>query len=225
MFSYIAIEDRIPTDHPLRTMRALVDPILRELSPRFAALYAEHGRPSPWSDPPDARRGRHRAGGSGAGRRDARRARGRTTHALAAGDGGRRSPVRRVGLRHECAEPGVHAAHRPATDDSTTEPRGRADDPPSGVRHESATPESDRGEFWLGENGGATPETPASWDGAGRLGVHLHDGGVQPGADANAAAGHRVRRQVARRGTLPQARVIRSSVFVFRPFSGLLTVY
>lgn len=46
MFSYIAIEDRIPTDHPLRAMRAMVDPILQELSPRFAALYAEHGRPS-----------------------------------------------------------------------------------------------------------------------------------------------------------------------------------
>ena len=46
MFSYVSIEDRIPADHPLRAMRAMVDPLLRELSPRFEALYAERGRPS-----------------------------------------------------------------------------------------------------------------------------------------------------------------------------------
>ena len=46
MFSYVSIEERIPADHPLRAMRAMVDPILRELSPRFEALYADHGRPS-----------------------------------------------------------------------------------------------------------------------------------------------------------------------------------
>lgn len=46
MFSYVSIEDRIPADHPLRKMRAMVDPLLRELSPRFAELYADHGRPS-----------------------------------------------------------------------------------------------------------------------------------------------------------------------------------
>ncbi|MBL8986058.1 MAG: IS5 family transposase [Gemmatimonadetes bacterium] len=45
-FSYVALEDRIPADHPLRTMKALVEPVLAELSPRFAALYAADGRPS-----------------------------------------------------------------------------------------------------------------------------------------------------------------------------------
>jgi transposase len=46
LFSYRHIEDRIPTDHPLRALRRLVDPILLELSPRFQALYAANGRPS-----------------------------------------------------------------------------------------------------------------------------------------------------------------------------------
>jgi transposase len=46
LFSYRAIEDRIPADHPLRAMRRLVDPLLVELSPRFATLYATTGRPS-----------------------------------------------------------------------------------------------------------------------------------------------------------------------------------
>lgn len=46
LFSYVSIEARIPKDHPLRTMRRLVDPILAELSPRFDALYAEAGRRS-----------------------------------------------------------------------------------------------------------------------------------------------------------------------------------
>lgn len=46
LFSYRSIEDRIPSDHPLRAMRRLVDPLLVELSPRFQALYSEVGRPS-----------------------------------------------------------------------------------------------------------------------------------------------------------------------------------
>jgi transposase len=46
LFSYLSIEERIPADHPMRAMQALVEPVLRELSPRFAALYAETGRPS-----------------------------------------------------------------------------------------------------------------------------------------------------------------------------------
>src|SRR5262245_24977165 len=46
MFSYRSLEDRIPRDHPLRAMRALVDGALEELSPRFAELYARTGRPS-----------------------------------------------------------------------------------------------------------------------------------------------------------------------------------
>lgn len=46
LFSYVPIEARIPADHPLRTMRRLIDPILADLSPRFDALYADAGRPS-----------------------------------------------------------------------------------------------------------------------------------------------------------------------------------
>lgn len=46
MWSYVADEDRIPKDHPLRSMRALIDPVLRELSPRFGRLYAKNGRAS-----------------------------------------------------------------------------------------------------------------------------------------------------------------------------------
>jgi transposase len=45
-FSYVSIEDRIPADHPLRTIHALVNPILVALSPRFEVLYARMGRPS-----------------------------------------------------------------------------------------------------------------------------------------------------------------------------------
>jgi transposase len=46
LFSYVAIEQRIPADHPLRAMRALVDPVLADLEPRFQAMYAAGGRPS-----------------------------------------------------------------------------------------------------------------------------------------------------------------------------------
>lgn len=46
LFSYLAIDDRIPADHPLRVIRALVEPILAELSPRFQQLYSRIGRPS-----------------------------------------------------------------------------------------------------------------------------------------------------------------------------------
>ena len=46
MFSYVSMEARIPTDHPLRAMRDLMDAALRELSPRFALMYAKTGRPS-----------------------------------------------------------------------------------------------------------------------------------------------------------------------------------
>lgn len=46
LFSYLSVEDRIPADHPLRTIQALVNPILAELSPRFQILYSRLGRPS-----------------------------------------------------------------------------------------------------------------------------------------------------------------------------------
>jgi transposase len=46
MFSVVSPEQRVPQDHPLRTIRQLVDTVLVELSPQFAALYAATGRPS-----------------------------------------------------------------------------------------------------------------------------------------------------------------------------------
>lgn len=46
MFSYISPEARVPPDHPLRAIRAMVDQVLTELSPRFETLYAHTGRPS-----------------------------------------------------------------------------------------------------------------------------------------------------------------------------------
>jgi transposase len=46
MFVYLSPEDRIPQDHPLRPIRAMVDRILQELSPAFDRLYAKVGRPS-----------------------------------------------------------------------------------------------------------------------------------------------------------------------------------
>src|SRR3954469_19152744 len=46
MYSYISPEQRVPADHPLRTIRTMTDDALRRLSPRFEALYATTGRPS-----------------------------------------------------------------------------------------------------------------------------------------------------------------------------------
>jgi transposase len=46
MFSYVSPEKRVPSDHPLRPLREMVDRVLKEMSPRFARLYAKVGRPS-----------------------------------------------------------------------------------------------------------------------------------------------------------------------------------
>jgi transposase len=46
MFSYVALEDRIPADHPLRGVRKLVDSVLAEMSNDFEGLYSKVGRPS-----------------------------------------------------------------------------------------------------------------------------------------------------------------------------------
>src|ERR1700676_607979 len=46
VFSYIPLEHRIPGDHPLRRIRAMVDRGLDEMWSHFEALYARRGRPS-----------------------------------------------------------------------------------------------------------------------------------------------------------------------------------
>ena len=43
LFSYVDFEARIPADHPLRPIRALVD---EALAPDFERLYSKTGRPS-----------------------------------------------------------------------------------------------------------------------------------------------------------------------------------
>jgi transposase len=46
MFSYLSPEDRVPTDHPLRRMRPMVDVALKSLSLAFDEMYSALGRPS-----------------------------------------------------------------------------------------------------------------------------------------------------------------------------------
>ena len=46
MFSYVSAEQRVPQDHPLHAIRALVDDVLRDMSREFDRLYARVGRPS-----------------------------------------------------------------------------------------------------------------------------------------------------------------------------------
>ena len=46
MFSYITPAQRVPKDHPLRPIRAMVDAALKELSSTFQRLYSRIGRPS-----------------------------------------------------------------------------------------------------------------------------------------------------------------------------------
>jgi transposase len=45
-FSYVRLEERIPSDHPLRPIRALADEALGSLNRRFEGLYSTMGRPS-----------------------------------------------------------------------------------------------------------------------------------------------------------------------------------
>ena len=46
MFSYVTLDERVPLDHPLRTVRRITDRALDRLSPRFGSLYVNFGRPS-----------------------------------------------------------------------------------------------------------------------------------------------------------------------------------
>ena len=46
MFSYVAPEQRVPADHPLRAIRVMVDDVLRKMSSLMDGMYATHGRPS-----------------------------------------------------------------------------------------------------------------------------------------------------------------------------------
>jgi transposase len=46
MFSYLAPEQRVPADHPLRPIRTMTDEVLQGLSRTFSEIYAATGRPS-----------------------------------------------------------------------------------------------------------------------------------------------------------------------------------
>jgi transposase len=46
IFSYVSPEKRVPKDHPLRPILDMTDAALREMSPRFSAIYSRIGRPS-----------------------------------------------------------------------------------------------------------------------------------------------------------------------------------
>jgi transposase len=46
MFSYLSPEARVRPDHPLRAIRQMTDEVFTRLSPRFARLYSDIGRPS-----------------------------------------------------------------------------------------------------------------------------------------------------------------------------------
>src|SRR3982074_3350264 len=46
MFSYLSPEQRVPVDHPLRTIRRIGDTVLAQLSGLFTTMYSEMGRPS-----------------------------------------------------------------------------------------------------------------------------------------------------------------------------------
>lgn len=46
LFSYLSLEERIPTDHPLRQIKSQADRVLKSMNAAFDAMYAEGGRPS-----------------------------------------------------------------------------------------------------------------------------------------------------------------------------------
>lgn len=46
MFSYVTMEPRIPADHSIRAIRAMVDEAMRGMDAAFPSMYARRGRPS-----------------------------------------------------------------------------------------------------------------------------------------------------------------------------------
>jgi transposase len=46
VFSYVSLEERVPADHPLRSVRKIVDEVFGGMSKQFDGLYSVTGRPS-----------------------------------------------------------------------------------------------------------------------------------------------------------------------------------
>ena len=45
MLAFVNLEERVPADHPLRTIKILADEALARLSPEFNRMYVDVGRP------------------------------------------------------------------------------------------------------------------------------------------------------------------------------------
>ena len=58
MLCLMSPESRVPPSHPLRSIKALADAVLTEMSPVFDSMYASTGRPSV---PPELRIAKLRA--------------------------------------------------------------------------------------------------------------------------------------------------------------------
>ena len=46
MLAVVNLEERVPKDHPLRTIKAVADEALKRLSPEFDRMYSKVGRAS-----------------------------------------------------------------------------------------------------------------------------------------------------------------------------------
>ena len=46
MYTYLSPEQRVPTNHPLRAIKAFADAVLIEMNPTFQVMYSNTGRPS-----------------------------------------------------------------------------------------------------------------------------------------------------------------------------------
>ncbi len=46
ILAFVELAERVPADHPLRSIKALADEALTRLSPEFDRMYADAGRPS-----------------------------------------------------------------------------------------------------------------------------------------------------------------------------------
>ena len=46
MLAFVDLEERVPQDHPIRTIKIIVDDALARLSPEFDQMYSKVGRAS-----------------------------------------------------------------------------------------------------------------------------------------------------------------------------------
>ena len=44
MLAFVDLEERVPQDHPLRTIKAVTDEVLERQSPEFDRMYSKVGR-------------------------------------------------------------------------------------------------------------------------------------------------------------------------------------